>query len=242
MKIRLHSCQLARNFIIQIKGLTLAFVVHSFISWAALALTHGHHPFSIHSAVNAWLALTLSIFHTSPSHLPQCLVLAPCLCHCLRECCQTLHCGGACFVVNPYRVESYTSPDVLESQIKALVGEILHHLCLCVDPHISDARDFIRCNGCHFAELALTEAGADVSIGFGSVQVESFFAGKRLCVERIAVTHKKANLHKHPCGSGVALDEGGTQPVVLLSFFHIANKVVIEQGAINSLLAYLPLQ
>lgn len=220
--------------------LTLASIVHGFEPGSALALAHRYHPFSIRGTINARLVLAYSIFDTASSHLPQGLVLSPC--HCLRECCQALHCGWTCFIVNPDRVDGYAGPNVLEGQVEALARKIIHYFCLDVHLHLPGAGYFIWSDGGHLAELSFAESSADVCVSLGGVQVKSLLADKRVCIERVAVTDYESQLHEDPRSRGVALDERSSKPVVLFSFLHVTYIIVIQQRAVHSPLANLPLQ
>lgn len=220
--------------------LTLACIVHGFEPGHALALAHRYHPFPIRGAINARLVVADSVWDASSSHLPQGLTLSPC--HCFRERCQALHCCWTCFIVNPDWVDGDAGPNVLEGQVEALARKIIHYFCLSVHLHFPKAGYLIWSNGGHFAEQAFAESRADVRVGLWGVQVKSLLADKWICIERVAIADYESQLHEDPRGGGVALDERSTKPVVLFSFLHVTYIIVIQQRAVHSPLAYLPLQ
>lgn len=86
------------------------------------------------------------------------------------------------------------------------------------------------------------EAGAHVGIGLEHVQVEGLFAGERGAVKGVAVPHNEVQLHRDAGGPWVPLDEGGSEPVVLLTRVDVTHTVSVEKGAIHHCLDYLPLK
>lgn len=221
-------------------ALTLTRVFDFFIAWFALALSNWNHPFPIHSAVDARHLLADGVFRAHPAHFPQCLVLTSG--HGLREQYKALHCGWASFIVDPDREKSDAGSDVLKSQVEAFSRQVLHHSCLSVDAQFVFAGDLVRRYGGHFLKLALAEGSAHVCIRLRREEVEGFFAGQRGAIKRVAVTHDKLEVNQNPRSRRAPLDEGGAQPVVLLTFPNIAHGVGIELRAIQGPLDDLPLK
>lgn len=214
-------------------------VLHFLIAWFALALSHWYNPLSVYSAVDAWQLFTDRVFHAHSIHLPQCLILSSS--DGLRERRKALDSGWAGFVVHPHREKSNASSDVLKSQVEAFSGEVFQHSGICVDAQFIFA-DLIGCYGGNFLKLSLAKGGAHVCVWFRREEVEGFFAGQRGTIKRVAVPHNKPELDKNPWCWRTSLDEGGTQPVVLVAFTNITNRIGVELRAIQGPLDNLPLK
>ena len=225
---------------IQEHALTLTLVFNFFIAWFALALSDWHHPLPIDSAVDARQLLADGVLHAHPAHFPQRLVLTSG--HGLGERSKTLDCGRASFIVDPDGEKSDAGSDVLKGQVEAFPRQVLHHFRLGVDAQLVFAGDLVRRDGGHFLKLALAEGGAHVRVRLGREEVESFFAGQRGTVERVAVTYDELELHEDPRSRQTALDEGGAKPVVLFTLSDVADREGVELRAIQGSLDDLPLK
>lgn len=225
---------------IQQHALTLTCIFDFFIAWFALALSDWYHPLPIHSAVDAGQLLADSVIHAHPAHFPQRLVLTSG--HSLGERCKAFHCGWASFVVDPGGEKRDAGSDVLKSQIEAFSRQVFHHSCLSVDAQFIFAGDFVRRYGGHFLKLALAEGSAHIGIRLGCEEVEGFLAGQRGGIKRVAIAYDELEFNKNPRSRWTPLDEGGAQPVVLLTFPNIADGVGIELRAVQGPLGDLPLK
>lgn len=200
-------------------ALTLARVPCGFITWETLALPHWNHPIPLSAAVDAWGGLTDGVLHTNAFHFPQRVR------HRLREDRQALHGGRAGLVVDADRQQRHAGTHVLKGQVEAFLGQRAHVLCLGVDLQDVPLGDLIRRDGGHFPELALAEVGADVGVSFGEEEVEGFLAGDRAAAKGVAVPHHKLQLHRDAAGPGAPLDEGGAQPVILVTRVYVTDAV-----------------
>lgn len=189
--------------------------------------------------MDAGQLFTDRVFHTHAFHFPQRLILPPS--HRLGEGCKALDSGWAGFVVYPDGEKGDASSDVLKGQVEAFSGQVFHHSGIGVDAQFIFA-DLIRGYGGHFLKLPLAKGGAHVGVGLGCEKVEGLFAGQRGTVEKVAVADDKLELDENPRGRRTPLDEGGAQPVVLLTFIDITNRISVELRAIQGFLDNLPLE
>lgn len=182
---------------------TLAGVPRAFVASQTLALAHGNHPLAVSWAVDAWGGRTDGILHARSFHLFESV------CHRLRELRQALHRRRAGFVVHPGGEQRHARTHVLEGQVEAPPGQRPHGPGLHVDFHDTAVRDFVGRNGGHFPELAFAEVGSHVGVRFRDVKVEGLFAGDGGAVKGVAVSHDKAQLHRHARNPRPPLNEGG---------------------------------
>lgn len=182
---------------------TLAGVPRAFITSQTLALAHRNHPLAVSWAVDAWGCRTDGILHTDSFHLFESI------CYRLRKLRQALHSRRAGFVVHSGGEQCHARTHVLKGQVEAPPGQRPHGPSLHVDLQNTTVCDFVGGNGGYFTELAFTEVGTHVGICFRDVKVEGFFAGHRGAVKSVAVSHNKAELHRHARNPRPSLNERG---------------------------------
>lgn len=221
-------------------ALTLTRIFDFFVAWYALALYNWYNPLPVHGAVDARQLLADGVIHAHPAHFTQRLVRTSG--HGLRERRKALHRGCARFVVDPGGEESDAGSDVLKSQVEAFPRQVLHHFRLGVDAQFVHAGDLVRCYGGHLPKLALAEGSAHICVRLGCEEVEGFLAGQRGGIERVAIANDELEFDENPRSRWTSLDEGGAQPVVLISFPNIADGVGVELRAVQGPLGDFPLK